>query len=134
MIKKTVERLICCEGSTGAEFAEQFNVTAQELSGKHYEKIWNLNQGHCCYFVYTEEQCIPESIEDEYTLKGEHYFCGDCPFFIVSKLKPDKGTCTHDDVSIRTRDGLLSATQKACSKLYQGLKDGTIALDEEWRG
>lgn len=132
MKTKTVEKLIPVKSTTVEGFAQAFNEVAEKLAGISYEKIWNLNEGHCLYFVYSETIQEPETLEDEFILMNQEKYCGDCPYF-----NPDEdyvlGVCTHNKVHVKTRTGKLNASGKACNRLYEGLKKGELITDESWR-
>ena len=134
MKKTSYEKTLGVECNTIERFNQECDAITKTLAeaGIKYERLWNMNRGqHCCYFIYLETVLEPETIEDEFILKGEEKFCGDCPFFeFKDKVS---GKCTHNKIKVKTRTGLLQATGKACSHLYEGLKKGELITDESWR-
>ena len=129
------ERTVGVECNTIERFNQECDAVARSLAnaGVKYERLWNMNRGqHCCYFIYSETVYIPETIEDEYKLRGEEKYCGDCPFFVFSG-DGTLGDCTNPGVHIKTRTGKLTATGKACARLYEGLGKGELVTDESWR-
>lgn len=128
------ERTLGVESNTIEQFNQECDAIAQRLADADikFERLWNMNRGqHCCYFIYLETKRIPETAEDRFILKGEEKYCGDCPFFVFKD--ETLGKCEHPSVIVKTRSGLLTASKKACNRLYEGLERGEIEVDESWR-
>lgn len=128
------ERTLGVECNTIERFNQECDVIAKRLADENvkFERLWNMNRGqHCCYFIYTETVLQPETIEDEFILEGKEKFCGDCPYFVFTD--DHQGKCTYKKVVVKTRSGLLQASGKACSHLYEGIRKGELITDESWR-
>ena len=61
--------------SSGEEFETKLNAVLEELAekGRKQELTFNLAAGHCAYIRYEETHMVPETIQDEYELRGECY-------------------------------------------------------------
>ena len=79
MITKTKLR----EKTVSAKSAEEFDRLFEkqsELIGDDYELQWD-SMPLTVHFIYKETVRIPETVADEYEMRGERYYCKDCPYF-----------------------------------------------------
>ena len=112
------KKLIGVEASTAAGFAEAFNHETEKLAGAHYEIIWNLDAGHCCYQMVTTTEYEPENLKDEYELRGDTHYCHECPYLEPQKDMRQKYTnCIC---------GRTTPTSECCLKFYQEMERGTL--------
>lgn len=80
---------------------------------------------------YTVTERTPESLAEEYELKGVQFTCAQCPHFQPT-LKKDGtehptckfGECTHEDSEL----GRTLKTMPACDKLYEMIHEGKVKL------
>lgn len=104
------------EAKSGAEFEVEMNAALRCVSdlNSKYQIHFNLSMGHCAYIEYSYTEQIPESLKDEYALRGEVFYCGNCPMFEPSmdgRIKAGKckyGVCNKP-----------IPADKACIKFYQ---------------
>ena len=73
---------------TGEEFDREFNSISDELE-TGFELVWDPTP-MCVHFIYDEQMKIPETVAEELALRGEHYFCKDCPYLQRGKNKREK--------------------------------------------
>lgn len=114
-------------GSTAGEFQEKLNTALADLAAKGYrhELQFNMSMGLCAYILYEESMEIPESVADEYELKGETYRCYECPMFRPSDDRRVKyTTCGKGKRHI-------SHCSPCCDWFYEELERGAISLNEE---
>ena len=119
------ERMIPVNSSTPEGLAQAFNNAVDELTGISYEKIWNLSNGNSLFLIYTETVKVPETLEDEYLLRGEQKFCRDCPWFDAKN--EIIGRCEHPKIKVKTKAGYINANGSACEHLYEVLEEGERA-------
>ena len=108
------------QAETSAEFDALVNDIYKKaaLGGKDPEIHFFDTRGFCAtvkYFMSTE---IPETISEEYQLKGIRCNCSDCPLYFPSEDKRVKYVrCDH--VSHR-----VDAETNACDYFYQTFMEG----------
>lgn len=83
-------------------------------------RLTYLQGGLLAAIEYTTETTICENIKEEYELRGEVYYCDDCPH-----LQPitDRRHHYHE-----CKCGTTSPSRKACLLFYQELAKGEIKL------
>lgn len=112
--------------STAAEFEDKLNQALAEVAekGAKHELTFNMNQGFCAYIVYDERIAKPETLAEEYEMRGEGYRCSECPLF---KPSPDKRvkytTCGH---GVRR----CEANDWACDWFYEQLEKGGLVPND----
>ena len=77
-------RMKTIQAKTAEEFDRLFNEANDEL--KDVELRWDTAP-MCVHLIYKEEILEPETLAEEFELRGEHYYCKDCPFFKRGKDK-----------------------------------------------
>ena len=107
---------------SGEEFETKLNAVLEELAekGRKQELTFNLAAGHCAYIRYEETHMIPETIQDEYELRGECYACRDCPHYVPSMDGRRKWSIC-DYIGERT-----TAKSAACEWFYKKLAKGEL--------
>lgn len=109
--------------TTGEEFERRMNEALADLAGRgrKFEVTFNLNQGHCAYVQYDECREVPETVAEEYRLRGEIYSCINCPNYKPSMDGRTKySRC--DYMSERTY-----GTREACEWFYKKVAKGEIS-------
>ena len=84
---KTGKRVKVVTASTGPEFETCLNEALSEIAGgrRTYDIVYNTNvPGHCAYITYDHTEEIPETPKEELELRGERYYCRECPHFVPS--------------------------------------------------
>ena len=121
---KTAVKVVAA--TTPEEFESKLNKALTDIAGCKHELVFNLNAGFCAYITYTETAQIPETIEDEYELAGIHFYCAECPNYVM----PFDGRVKYTDCKLGTK---CKAGDHACEWLYRQVKDGRISIgsDEE---
>ena len=107
---KTITRKKCrtVTAANPADFDRAFNEASTEI-GENVELEWEKTMPLTVHLIYTEQETIAETIAEELELRGERYFCKDCPY----SEKPENG-----------RSGI-----KGCTKGVPGVVDYTPACE-----
>ena len=86
---KIVMRKKCrtVSAKTPAAFDEEFNEATLEL-GTDIELKWE-QAPNTVHIIYTEREQVPETLSETLALRGERYFCKDCPY----SEKGENGRC-----------------------------------------
>ena len=120
--KRTI--IVGIEGTTAAELAEKANAAFQELAENPAAKNvrWEFNKevGHCIYIYYEKNELRPSTAEERYAVRGEKYYCIDCPFY---RKSPDKRVVYTICGKGRRR---TAAKQCACEEFYEMLERGEV--------
>ncbi len=114
-------------GSTASDFQDKLNEALAEIAEKGYKHDiqFNMSYGLCAYILYEERKEVPESIADEYELKGMTFKCYECPMFRPSEDKRVKyTTCGHGVRKVGHSD-------PCCDWFYEQLEGGALELNEE---
>ena len=126
MKAQSIQQFAIVQSDSAAAFEEELNARLMDLSEKNPKVSF---AGLTAYISYFETVCIPESIADEYELRGACFHCEDCPEFQAA-LKADGtedtrlkyGECQYAEMRRTRRDA------KACDMLYKLIRDGRIGL------
>ena len=101
------------------EFDRKFNEASDELS-EDVELVWDASP-MCVHFVYKQKELIPETIADEFELKGIRYYCKDCPNMLRGKNKREKSHgCKYAEF------GTVTDFTPACDYFLRELKTGRL--------
>lgn len=122
----TLKQTKIIQGATAMEFQAELNAALMDVAkmGCKHELIFNNNAGLCAYVVYDEWKQIPETLKDEYELKGEEFRCCECPMYKASEDKRIKyTTCKH---GVRR----CTANDYACDWFYKELERGGIVPND----
>lgn len=79
MKKERMARYVGLEARSAPELADKLTKKIEELKDREPEVIWNLGNGNSAFLLYYDTEEIPETIQEEYLLRGECYTCADCP-------------------------------------------------------
>ena len=115
---------------SAAEFTQLLNAEMKRLSKKFPEPSFSDSDPFMARISYTEHVLIPESLADEYELKGVNLTCKDCPFF-EPVMKADgttdgrckKGGCQHSKFG-----QITLKTMPMCDTVFEMLNEGTVKL------
>ena len=119
MQKVVTKKVKTIQASTASEFDEKFNKFSEAVSSR-MELQWDPTP-MCVHVLYDEEKLIPETVAEEFELRGEHYFCKDCPFFKRGKDKRCKSVgCKYSPY------GTAAEFNSACEYFYKQLINGKI--------
>lgn len=126
---KVVERteIKVIEAKSGAEFESLMNNALRDVSSHNskYQIHWNLSMGHCAYIEYAYTEKIPETLMDEYALRGEVYYCGNCPkFYPSTDGRSRAGQCLYGKCNKPI------PSDKACKHFYQKIDSGEWEIRE----
>lgn len=125
VIERTGVKVI--ESQSGSEFEDLMNNALREVSDlkSKYQIYWNLSRGHCAYIEYSYTEKIPETLMDEYALRGEIYYCGNCPkFFPSTDGRTQAGTCLYGKCNRPI------PSDRACKHFYQKVDSGEWEIRE----
>ena len=78
MKAKSVWQQKTISASTPEEYDRLFNEFCKDLTDAEVHD-WSA---FCSTIRYREKQLVPENLADELELRGEVYYCKDCPYFI----------------------------------------------------
>ena len=121
MKRTRLTRYVGLEAKTASELGELLTQKCEELKEYRPEIIWNLGNGNSAFLVYDEHIEEPETLRDEYELRGECYTCGDCPF----KVPITDGRAKHRWTCKHTPRG-TDADAPACNWFYTKLEEGEV--------
>lgn len=110
------------QSDSAADFEDRLNNALTEVCelNSSYSIHFNMSMGHCAYIEYSYTQSIPENLADEYELRGEHFYCGNCPRFIPSMDGRSRyGTCSYGVVKRPL------PSDSACNTFYTNYENGT---------
>lgn len=117
---------ILSENSASA-LTEKLNETLRTIND---DNVTVEFEGLIARVRYTEKETgIPESLSDEYSIKGVSLTCSQCPYFKVMLKKdgtPDErkkvGCCPF------AKRGVTFKDSPACDILFQALNNGEVTL------
>ena len=79
---------------------------------------------HYAYIVYVTEIDVPEDVKDEYVLKGENYYCCNCPHWTYYTDERQVPSC---GLRVKARANYRG---EACLLFYQEMANGEIRPQE----
>ena len=126
MISRSYQQFAIVAADSAQQLTDQLNDKLKELRDKSPTVTF---EGMIARIQYTESDRVPETLEDEYELKGVRLTCEDCPFFTPAlkgdgskDLRAKRGGCPFTESKTTDRRTL------ACEKLFQMLNDGRVKL------
>lgn len=124
MQKVIARKVKTIQASTPAEFDREFNKFSESVNGEMDLK-WDPSP-MCVHLLYTEEKLVPETLAEEFELRGEKYYCKDCPFFKRGKNKRCKSIgCKYSPY------GTAAEFNPACEYFFKQLVNGKIGPVED---
>ena len=126
MISRSYQQFAIVQGDTAQQLTERLNAKIIELKDKDPTVTFD---GLISHVMYTEHEMVPETLADEYELKGVNLTCEDCPMFVPA-IKADGtedrrakfGGCPFAEHKTTSR------CSRACDRLFQMINDGRIKL------
>ena len=110
-------------------FDEKLNEKVRELNAFRPKVKISKRIPYYAQIIYTQREMIPETLADEYELKGISFVCAQCPYFspvLKDDGEQDKrckwGNCEHAEF------GRTYKTSPACDKLYDLIREGDVKL------
>lgn len=126
MKEQTYIQFAFVAGETPEALTEKLNGKLYELRGKNPVVSF---EGLMAQIKYTERDEIPESIGEEYSLKGVRLTCKRCPYFIpttkadgTEDARAKWGMCPMSPNKRTTKDG------PACDILFESISSGLVKL------
>lgn len=117
-MKKTIRtRYVGLDATNAAELGEMLTRESERLAEYSPDIVWNLQNGHSAFLVYTEVMRTPETLREEYELRGERYTCADCD----KKIPNTDGRARCSYRCIRRPKG-TDADASACNHFYLDLE------------
>ena len=111
------------QASTAEEFDKLFNKANEELTD--VELRWDSSP-MCVHLLYKEKKLVPETLAEEFELRGERYHCINCPYFKRGKDKRCRAVgCKYSPY------GTVAEYNAACEYFYKQLINGKIEPVEE---
>ena len=109
-IMKIITKKKCrtVSASSPAEFDREFDKASTEI-GEEVDLEWEKGMPLTVHLIYTVQEQVAETLSEELALRGEHYYCKDCPY----SEKAENG-----------RSGI-----KGCTKGMPGVVDYTPACE-----
>lgn len=105
------------------EFDRLFNKASAELPSSA-ELVWDPSP-MCVHFIYTDTEKIPETVKDEYELKGITYCCRNCPY-----LEKDEDRRKRRHACKYAVYGEVFEDEPACERFYRELNAGLLKPEE----
>lgn len=121
MKRTRTTRYVGLDARSAEELGELLTTKCEELKEFCPEVVWNLGNGNSAFLVYTEHIEEPEDLRDEYELRGETYYCAECPF----KEPITDGRSRHRWRCKRMPRG-TDSDQRACNWFYIQLEEGKV--------
>lgn len=126
MKAQSIQQFAIVQSDSAAAFEGELNARIRELSDRNPQVKFD---GLTAYISYRETVSVPETIADEFELKGAGFRCEDCPEF-QALLKEDGtedkrlryGECQYAEYGRTYKDS------PACDMLYKLIKSGRIGL------
>ena len=122
----TFKQYAIVAGDTTQELAEKLNAKLYELRNKSPDVTFD---GLTARIAYQESEEEPETIAEEYQLRGVRLTCYDCPYFVPTlnldgseNRRAKKGGCPFKEHRLTYKD------KAACDRLFEMLNDGRISL------
>lgn len=85
------KKFYCVQCTTAAEFEARVNRILAEISEP---ELTFPDQPFTAYILGVEWERVPETLADDFTLRGESYNCGECPYFVrANDLRRRWHTC-----------------------------------------
>lgn len=126
---KRYQKLEVVADSNPQIFQDKVNAILERLAGEKYDlQLFNNQNGLSAFISYEVTERTPESLKDEYDLKGVTFVCKDCPFY--EAVNTYEGVCPHCKGVLRRTDDVGNCNpfwtwleEKDVSKRYQVLRD-----------
>ena len=94
MKKNTITKCRTVTAVKAEDFDREFDRVSKELGSA--ELRWDTAP-MCVHFITTETEYIPETLREEYELRGEKFYCKDCPFMEKpTDGRKRSGGCKYD--------------------------------------
>lgn len=125
MIRKTVPKFQIIENKNPKQLTEELNSILWDVAEHDNVDVvtgFDSSIGHYAHIRWMEEVVIPESVADEFHLKGIRYVCGECPFFILQQDRRIKHTVCN-------KGSRTTYDHPACECLYEMVKKGEIEIE-----
>lgn len=109
-----------------AEFQDKLNALYEELQGQPFQQtLYNNENGFTAYLTYEVVEQIPETLRDEYKLKGITFTCGECPYY--EAVNRYEGMCDFCKGTLRRTD---EADCKAFWSYMEEQEEGKYMFEE----
>ena len=120
VVKKQLKILTNSDSTTLQKEVNKF--FCKHIQAQHIKTEYAVDNGNYIAFIeYGEKTLAPDNAKDEYTLRGEEYRCGSCPYFGANYGSSDPFSCHK-----KQREGATVSTTKCCDLFYELLKEGVI--------
>ena len=129
MKRSSYEQFAIVSADSASLFSQQLNEEIYNLRDNHPVVHFSESIPFYAQIKYTVWNSTPETLADEYELKGAGFTCGQCPHFVPALKKdgtahPTKkfGDCEYAEL------GRTLKTMPACDKLYEAIREGKVKL------
>ena len=125
IIKRQQTKIV--HANTAEDFEERLNHYLADLSDRRlkYELNFNNSLGFCAYILYTEVTEYPETLAEEFEMRGERHHCTEC---IYCRIPDDR---RFKNFHCSRTGGLVSKASPCCEEFYESLLHGDSFLREE---
>lgn len=126
MYYKNKQQTKIIHSNTAEEFEERLNKYLGELADAKvkYELTFNNSLGFCAYLLYTETIKVPESLAEEYEMRGEGCYCTECKYCEIPKDKRVK----HYWCGLQERK--VCSRSWCCDDFYENMEEFRKGAEE----
>ena len=119
MIRDEYTKTLIIESHSPEEVTEQLNKVLKEYRNcdVKFTKNYHPSIGHYVDVEWTEVTVIPESVRDEFHLKGITHYCGECPYYHINDDRRMK-------YSYCEKGNKVWCEREACEQRYIEIKEG----------
>lgn len=115
------QKMLCVSAAGATEFQEKMNLA---LAGLREPQITFPQLPFTAYIVYEESWSEPESVREEYSLRGERYICVECPYFKKETDENGREDRRRKWHFCRYFEKPTKASTPACESFYEKLAVG----------
>lgn len=126
MVSRSYQQFAIVAADSAQTLSDELNAKLFELRDKNPTVTF---EGMIARIQYTESERVPESIAEEYELRGVNITCEDCPLFVpalkadgTQDLRAKWGGCPVAEYKRTSR------CSRACDTLFQMINDGRVKL------
>lgn len=94
MRKANIPQVKVIDAHSALDYEEQFNRVMREVGHLKPQFRQDTTNPFLCFIYYeVENEPVPETLLDEFTIQGRIMQCGNCPYFFLQEDKRMKARC-----------------------------------------